>query len=103
MDLAGALEEGGWFYAKVLWAGAPSFRGHALVRGGRLDAPGELRFERGPDPANELRLQTTGRSPDASGWIDWPAYTRLRGPGCYAYQVDAPDLSLVIPFEARSE
>ena len=100
-DLAGALEEGGWLYAKVLWAGAPSFRGPVLVRGRQLDGTGELRFERGSDPANELKLHTNDRSPDAAGWIDWPSYTRFRGPGCYAYQVDAPGFSLVIAFETR--
>ena len=100
-DLTGAQEEGGWLYAKVLWVGAPNFRGPVLVRGRQLGGTGELRFERGPDPANELKLHTNGRSPDAAGWIDWPSYTRLPGPGCYAYQVDAADRSLVIPFEAR--
>lgn len=101
-DLTGAQEEGGWLYAKVLWVGSPDFRGTAvLVRGRQLDGAGELRFDRGPDPANELKLHTDGRTPDAAGWIDWPSYTRLRGPGCYAYQVDTADRSLVIPFEAR--
>ncbi len=101
-DLAGAQEEGGWLYAKVLWVGSPDLRGTpVLIRGRQLDGAGELRFERGPDPANELRLHVNGRTPDANGWIDWPSYTRLRGPGCYAYQVDSADRSLVIPFEAR--
>ncbi len=100
-DLAGAQEEGGWLYAKVLWVAAPSFRGPVLVRGRRLDASGDLRFERGPDPVAELTLHTNAHPPDAAGWIDWPSYTRLRGPGCYAYQVDAPDFTLMIPFEMR--
>ncbi|MEO6457718.1 MAG: hypothetical protein ABIO92_05535, partial [Chloroflexia bacterium] len=101
-DLAGAQEEGGWLYVKVLWVGSPDLRGTAvLIRGRQLDGASELRFERGPDPTNELRLHVDDRTPDANGWIDWPSYTRLRGPGCYAYQVDLSDRSLVIPFEAR--
>jgi hypothetical protein len=104
LDLVGAQEEGGWLYAKVLWVGAPdsrSARGAVLIRGRQLDGAGEIHFERGPDPANELRLHGDDRTPDAAGWIDWPSYTRLRGPGCYAYQVDIADRSLVIPFEAK--
>ena len=101
IDLAGAMEEGGWLYAKVLWVAAPSFRGPILVRGGRLDAVGEVRFERGADPARELALNTDPRGPDAEGWTDWPSYTRLRASGCYAYQVDTPGFTLVIPFDAK--
>ena len=29
-----------------------------------------------------------------------PSYTRVRGPGCYAYQVDGTSFSRVIVFEA---
>jgi hypothetical protein len=67
----GAMEEGGWYYLKVLWVGSPDYRGPALVRGGRIDAPGELRFERGADPLGELRLDAASRPegtrPGASG------------------------------------
>src|SRR5205814_5413216 len=81
----GALEEGGWYYLKVLWVGSPDYRGPVLVRGGRVDAPGELRFERGADPPAELRLDAASTPP--GNWGNWPTYTRLRAPGCYAYQL----------------
>jgi hypothetical protein len=29
-----------------------------------------------------------------------PSYTRLRGPGCYAYQVDGTSFSRVVVFRA---
>jgi hypothetical protein len=94
----GALQEGGWSYLKVLWVSGPDYHGSTLVRGGRIDAPGEVRFERGADPAAELRIDNT--SAPAGAWNDFPSYTRLRAPGCYAYQLDAAGFSKVIVFQA---
>ncbi|MBA2462339.1 MAG: hypothetical protein H0V45_11335 [Actinobacteria bacterium] len=37
------------------------------------------------------------------GGGDNPSLTRLRAPGCYAYQVDGRTFSYVIVFEARVE
>jgi hypothetical protein len=66
-----------------------------LVRGRRLDGPDELRFE---DPAvPELVLPDDGRG---NPWRDYPGYTRLRAPGCYAYQIDTRSRSFTIVFRA---
>jgi hypothetical protein len=35
-----------------------------------------------------------------SDWFNWPSYSRLRGGGCYAYQVDGASGSQVIVFHA---
>jgi hypothetical protein len=102
MSLTGAMEEGGWLFAKVLWAADPKYKGPILVRGRQVDGTSELRFDQGSDPPRELRLHTeTARNGTASGWRDWPSYTRLRGPGCYAYQVDGIGFSEVIVFQAE--
>jgi hypothetical protein len=99
-DYSSTIEEGGWYYLKVLWVGSPSFKGPVLVRGRQVDGPAEMRFERGADPPKELRLHTDQAGTSASRWTNWPTYTRLRAPGCYAYQVDAPGFSEVIVFKA---
>jgi hypothetical protein len=93
--------EGGWYYAKVLWVASPAHPGPFLVRGRQLDRVGELRFGEGSRPDAELLLPAggTARSPD-SDWFNWPSHTRLRGGGCYAYQVDAATGSQVIVFQA---
>jgi hypothetical protein len=93
--------EGGWYYAKVLWVASPAWPGPFLVRGRQLDGPRELRFGEGPRPGPELLLPAggTARSPD-SDWFNWPSYIRLRGEGCYAYQVDGSSSSRVIVFRA---
>jgi hypothetical protein len=93
--------EGGWYYAKVLWVADPAHPGPFLVHGRQLDGGWQLRFGGGPQPSAELLLPAggTARSPD-SDWFNWPSYTRLRGGGCYAYQVDAASGSQVIVFRA---
>jgi hypothetical protein len=100
-SIGGNLEEGGWIYVKVLWISDLSrYNGPVLVRGGRIDSPGELRFGSGPNPSSELQLDPSQGTGSAPGWQDWPTYTRLRAPGCYAFQVDGLTFSEVIPFQA---
>lgn len=43
-----------WSGNKVLWIVAPAYRGPVLIRGGRLDGPGALRFNLGLDPPSRL-------------------------------------------------
>ena len=92
--------EGGWFYVKVLWIMSPRYRGPALVRGRQLDGPRLVRFELGSRPAAELRLwdPSVGYT---KGWLNRATYMRLRGPGCYGFQVDGKTFSKSIVFEAR--
>jgi hypothetical protein len=98
---AGATQEGGWYLLKVLWISSPDYSGPALVRGKQIDGPNELRFGEGPNPQTELRLNTANsNNRTGTGWRDWPGYTRLRAPGCYAYQVDGNNFSRVIVFKA---
>jgi hypothetical protein len=97
----GGTPEGGWYVAKVLWVASPKYADHhALIRGHQIDGPNELRFESGSDPPRALRFDGAGLG---DGWRHQPSYTRVRAPGCYAYQVDGIDLSVVIVFEAIYE
>ena len=89
-----------WGGQKVLWVGDPAYHGIALIRGHQLDGPNEVRFNQGADPPAELRLDSSTPDNTTGGWNNWPSYTRVRAPGCYAYQVDGPDFTLVIPFTA---
>lgn len=89
--------EGGWYYEKVLWVVDPSHRERTLVRGRQIDGPNQLRFELGSDPPKELRIRRW--STVESGWGHRPSETRIRAPGCYAYQADGKDFSTVIVFQ----
>jgi hypothetical protein len=99
-EFAGSL----WSGQKVLWFVAPRYRGPVLVRGGRLDHPGRLRFDRGKVPPKEIQIPKGNRGGNPTsklvGQRYRPSYTRLRAPGCYAYQIDGTTFSRVIVFEA---
>jgi hypothetical protein len=88
-----------WSGNKVLWTIAPRYGGRLLIRGRQLDGPNLLRFEDGAEPLRELRLPPGGPT-SVSGYRDIPSFTRVRAPGCYAWQVDGTTFSRVIVFRA---
>jgi hypothetical protein len=100
MYYGGGRQEGGWVYQKVLWVGRPTVQGPVLIRGHQLDGPNELRFAEGATPPAALQLQASAAGHPANTWYDWPSYTRIRAPGCYAYQVDGLDFTTIIFFKA---
>jgi hypothetical protein len=87
----------------VLWFVLPSYRGPVLIRGGRLDGPGRVRFDRGDIPPLSIHITGSTAQPDVpvpKGVRNRPSFTRLRGPGCYAYQVDGASFSRLVVFRA---
>ena len=97
-----------WSGGKVLWFVSPSYRGRVLIRGGRLDAPGALRFNHGLLPPTEMRIPIGARGGYPAGIAlvgqrYRPSNTRLRAAGCYAYQIDGTSFSRVIVFRAVAE
>jgi hypothetical protein len=95
--LRGARREGGWWYYKILWVAHRSYVGPVLIRGGRIDSAGRLRFGHGANPDLGLWLEAGGTD---GGFRQRPSHTRLRGPGCYAWQVDTLLGTDVVAFEA---
>lgn len=93
-----AFSDKSWGGQKVLWAVNSAVDGPVLVRGGQLDGAHEVRFN---DPAVAEMLLPPKPPITAGGWRDYPSYTRLRAPGCYAYQVDTPTGTTVIIFRAE--
>ena len=83
-----------WSGQKVLWYTLPTIRGPGpiLIRGRQLDGPNELRFDAPRLPLREMTI---------TNLYARPSYTRLRAPGCYAYQIDGATFSKVIVFEAK--
>ncbi len=82
-----------WSGQKVLWFVLPEAQGPILVRGRQLDGPHEVRFELGTLPPREMYFGPRVRR-------DRPSFTRLRAPGCYAYQVDGDGFTDLIVFRA---
>jgi len=87
-----------WGGQKVVWAVDGAISGDVLVRGGQLDGRHELRFE---DPATPELLLRPNVPSTPGGWRAYPGYTRLRAPGCYAYQVDTASGTSVFVFRAE--
>lgn len=96
-----------WAGQKVLWFVLPSYIGPVLIRGARVDGPSLVRFQRGNVPPKQLwipRGETQGQPghPVPKGTRYLPSYTRVRGPGCYAYQIDGTTFSRIVVFRATS-
>jgi len=99
---AASTEGGGYAFINEIWIASPEEPGPILVRGGRIDTSGELRFGDGSEPAAELRLpihsyEHTGDQP--LGWRIFNGYVRPRSPGCYAMQLDTLSGSRWLVFE----
>lgn len=74
---------------------ASGYSGPILIRGRELGGAGAVGFGEGHVPYDELQLLGVGATP-----MHWPSFTRVKGPGCYAYQVDGANFSAVIVFRA---
>lgn len=102
--LASASEDGRIFFSdglpaeegrkiSLLWSHTRSYRGPLLIRGERVDAPGEIVFgqDRGqaqePGPfgtPGEIRFPSGG----APGGFAWITTVTFPAPGCYTFQID---------------
>lgn len=90
-----------WSGTKRVWLLDTRYAGRALVRGRQLDGPNEMRFVLGRPGFTAAKILNPIRELRVEG--DTPSLTRLRVPGCYAYQVDGRAFSYLVIFEARVE
>lgn len=86
-----------WSGARVNWVASAAYSGPLLIRGGEVGGSGQVGFGEGQAPENELQLLTAVQT--ESGNREWPSFTRVLSPGCYAYQVDGTSFSEVIVFQ----
>jgi hypothetical protein len=91
-----------WQGGRVTWNAASSYQDPVLIRGRQLDGSHAIGFGEGHVPYDELQLNAPGQgaaTPRGSG-REWLAFSRVRGPGCFGYQVDGTSFSEVIVFKA---
>jgi hypothetical protein len=87
-----------------IWAADPREQGPILVRGRRVDGPGEIRFGEAANlkPELELPLRSFVTWPGLpAGWRGFTEYSKVTGPGCYAYQIDTLRASSLIVFRVE--
>jgi hypothetical protein len=104
----------GWPGMKVIWRVDPEYIGPVLLRGARLDGPGQLRFGsytgtvgQGTPPGASFQAQAyaelgyPGQDSTPSP-TTYPSDIRVQTPGCYGLQVDGTNFSEVITFEVTA-
>jgi hypothetical protein len=90
-----------WQGAEVTWRSTPSYHGPVLIRGHQLGGAGVVGFGEGHVPYDQLQLLDSAQGTPRGPSRIWPSFTRVKAPGCYAYQVDGTSFSYVIVFRAR--
>ncbi|WP_157254430.1 hypothetical protein [Nonomuraea typhae] len=91
----------GWYGKKSLWFAEPSYQGPVLLRGTRLDKPGEVAF--GEEPRSlAVQIPPGPGVNNSGGYRHWPGSTWVRSPGCYGLQADGLNFSVSIVVEVRA-
>ena len=88
--------------AKTPWTTEPAFAGTIVVRGRSLHAnSGTLRFSSGTGAVGEiLTMQAPLDRPSPADWSFQATSIYIPGPGCYGLQIDTPQKTSVVVFEA---
>jgi hypothetical protein len=89
----------GW---KHVWVIRALYQGPVLIRGHQLDGPNDVRFGGEIVPPAEHRLPARPRQL-AGGFRFERTFSRVRTPGCYAYQIDGATFSYLVVFEVRTD
>ncbi|GAA4989830.1 hypothetical protein [Actinopolymorpha pittospori] len=91
----------GWYGGKTLWFSAPSYTGPVLLRGTRLDQPGEVAFGAGRPHALAVQIPPGRGVNVVDGYRAWTGLTWFREPGCYGIQVDGTTFSTSIVIQVQ--
>lgn len=110
-----SASEGTWLDQKVIWIIDASYSGPLLLRGGRIDGNGLLRFphylgavgytggsgdgKRHPELAYVRDGLNADGDPTSSSY---PSGIHVSSPGCYAIQVDGDGFSRTLVFQAAA-
>ena len=88
---------------RAIWVADSRELGPILVRGGRIDGPGELRFEAAAArPELRLPIHSYVESPGQPvGWRQFISELAPSAPGCYAVQIDTLARTGYLVFEAE--
>jgi hypothetical protein len=92
-----ATDSQGWLGQKTPWAVRSRYRGPVLIRGVRIDQPGDVRFAPGyGQHLLELRWPSGVDVGRGGAFRSLASSTLFRSPGCYAFQADGTSFSTVV-------
>lgn len=87
----------GWRGQKTPWAVRWRYQGPVLIRGGRIDQSGAVRFAKGyGQHLKELRWPAHRSVAPKGAYRVEASATLFRSPGCYAFQADGTSFSTVV-------
>jgi hypothetical protein len=94
----------GWYAIKDIWIVDGSYGGPVLIRGGQANGEEPIELAWNPTtPMQEALLIDPGspslQTSSTTGWRTVPMGAFVRGPGCYAYQLDGVGFTRFIVFE----
>jgi hypothetical protein len=104
--LGGGLPAGGYPFNKMGYVTIGGVSGPVLLRGGRIDGAGRLKFSGNPaDPAEQVETLSSSSGSWAFyqaviGGIQDALYVYPSTKGCYALQVDGPNFQDVVTITA---
>jgi hypothetical protein len=89
----------------VLWLVRADQRQPVIVRGKRVDGRGTVQFFNGARWFRTYPLTGDAQSTAPAEWRDIPSQVRVRGRGCYAFQIDGPDFQSIflVPAEPAAQ
>ena len=93
-----AFVDSAWDGGRVTWLETGPYKGPVLIRGGQVGGAESVGFGEGHVPDDELQLLNPVTT--FAEVRQWPSFTRVQGPGCYAYQIDGTNFTEVIVFQA---
>lgn len=102
VDLASTPNSAGWYGSNsmTIWFSEPSYQGPWILRGTLLDGASPVIFGDPPALTASLLVPPIDTINTSSGYRWVPGGTYVRGPGCYAVQVDGLGFSYDVVFQA---
>ncbi|MGH3008674.1 MAG: hypothetical protein ACRDLM_04625 [Gaiellaceae bacterium] len=86
--ILGKTDYPGWLAIKTFFFTPPSFRGGFTVRVKGINGPSSAGIGTQP-PGGKFTAHSGPAALTKNGWREWPAFTWVKGPGCYEFAIKA--------------
>jgi len=100
LPLTDGTRQDGWYNHKTLWMVDSRYQGMFDIRRCRLDGNSAVAFTRDMAHLTTLHITMFELAREPGGWYAFTSGTRVRGPGCYAYEVAGLHVHETLVFRA---